>query len=527
MRARAPGRSAPSSAMAVAMAAAMTVAVTGRAATAAPLECAALAHHAFPGATIASAVPVAAGAFEPPANAMPGPPGDYAKLPAFCRVSGSLHPSADSDIRFEVWLPASGWNGKFVQVGNGGAAGSIIHASLAEPLARGYAVANNDTGHQGGPADFAWAFGHPEKVTDYAWRSQHALTVTGKAITRARYGQAPRRSYWLGCSTGGRQGLKEAQRFPADYDGIVAGAPASQFMRLMVLSMIQNQAMNGPGHLTPAKVALLHEAAIAACDAADGVTDRVIADPMHCGFDPGALLCREGGPAQCLDAAEVATARRVYAGVVDHAGRELFPGPGAGAELLWAMGGSMQFDIGTNGYRALVAHDATWSNASLDPQVDVARAEQADGGAIVAMDPDLRPFFARGGKLLSYHGTYDGLIPWRNSLEYYEATRARSGAAASDAGMRLFLVPGMEHCTLGEGPYEVDWLGALDAWVTSGKAPDVLAGAHPAVQVSMDGSPPQPRTPYTRPVCAWPAEARYRGTGDVHVAASWECAKPR
>jgi feruloyl esterase len=202
-------------------------AVEPAAASQAPKSCTELAALSLSNTTITAADVVAAGAFQAPTPAFPGAGPDYSKLPEFCRVHGSIKPTTDSDIRFELWLPAENWNGKFMQTGNGGAAGSIVYGSLAEALARGYAVANTDTGHQGGAGDFAWAAGHPEKLTDYAYRAVHELTVVGKALTAARYGKRPERSYWNGCSTGGRQGLKEAQRFPDDYDAIVAGAPAT------------------------------------------------------------------------------------------------------------------------------------------------------------------------------------------------------------------------------------------------------------------------------------------------------------
>src|SRR5262249_18774387 len=236
---------------------------------AAPKSCEQLAALALPDTTIASVEAVAAGAFKSPAPAF-GPGADFSKLPAFSRVTGSIKPSADSDIRFEVWLPASGWNGKFMQTGNGGAAGSIVYGSLAEPLARGYAVANTDTGHQGGGGDFAWAGGHPEKLTDYQYRAVHQPPVVGKAVESGRYGKSPERSYWNGCSTGGRQGLKEAQKYPGDYDAIVAGAPASNWSPLMALSISIQRNMTGPDGLSPGKLGVLTGAALAACDARDG-----------------------------------------------------------------------------------------------------------------------------------------------------------------------------------------------------------------------------------------------------------------
>ena len=279
-----------------------------------PKSCDELAALALPNTTISGVEPVAAGAFKSPVPAFGGPGADFTKLPAFCRVMGSIKASADSDIRFEVWLPAEGWNGKFMQTGNGGAAGSIVYGSLAEPLARGYAVANTDTGHQGGGGDFAWATGHPEKLTDYAYRAVHELTVVGKAVTAARYGKNPEHSYWNGCSTGGRQGLKEAQRFPDDYDAIVAGAPANNWSPLMAFSIEVQRNMTGPDGLGVAKLGVLTTAALAACDARDGVEDRVIGEPRLCTFDPAVTQC--------------AAAKRIYAGVVTKAGTVLMPGTG-------------------------------------------------------------------------------------------------------------------------------------------------------------------------------------------------------
>ena len=278
-----------------------------------PKSCDELTALALPNTTISGVETVAAGAFKSPAPAFGGPGADFSKLPAFCRVMGSIKPSADSDIRFEVWLPAEGWNGKFMQTGNGGAAGSIVYGSLAEPLARGYAVANTDTGHQGGGGDFTWANGHPEKLTDYQYRAVHELTVVGKAVTSARFGKSPVKAYWVGCSTGGRQGLKEAQKYPNDYDAIVAGAPASNWSPLMALSISIQRNMTGPDGLAAGKLDVLTAAALAACDARDGVTDRVIGAPKMCTFDPASTQCAARKTERCLTPTEVAAAKRIYA----------------------------------------------------------------------------------------------------------------------------------------------------------------------------------------------------------------------
>jgi len=492
-----------------------------------PLDCEALAHLKVAHTTIATAELIAPGAFKSPA---PGgfPPGDFSKLPAFCRVAGSIHPTGDSDIRFELWLPVTGWNGKFVQTGNGGAAGSIVYGSLADPLARGYAVANTDTGHQGGGGDFGWAVGHPEKMTDYAYRAVHELTITGKAITAQGYGRAPKQSYWVGCSTGGRQGLKEAQRFPRDYDAIVAGAPASNWSPLMATSILIQRNL-GPGGLGLDKLSLLREAAIAQCDALDGVQDRVITATAQCRFDPAILQCQDGATQHCLSASEVDAAKRIYRGVVAQDGKVLMPGPGPGSELQWAAYASPQFGIGSNYFRNVIAHDPNWKPASFDIDRDLALAEQADGGAAAAMDPDLSTFIAHGGKLITYHGTTDGLIPYGNSVNYYNSVVAKLGAKKTHQGVRFYVVPGMDHCAGGEGAFAIDWLGALESWVEKGRL-DTLPATHPAPPAAPPagppGAPPRPGKVFTRPQCAYPEVATYQGTGDTADAASFHCRVP-
>ena len=493
------------------------------AAATSPKSCADLAALSLPNTTITGTEAVAAGAFKSPTPAFPGFTADYTKLRAFCRVTGSIKPSADSDIRFEVWLPADGWNGKFMQTGNGGAAGSIVHASLADALERGYAVANTDTGHQGGGGDFSWVSGHPEKLTDYAYRAVHELTVVGKAVTAARYGKNAERSYWNGCSTGGRQGLKEAQRYPEDYDAIVAGAPASNWSPLMAFSILTQRNMTGPEGLVASKLAVLTEAAIAACDARDGVADRVIGAPKMCAFDPASTQCGAGKTEACLTAPEVAAAKRIYAGVVNKTGEVLMPGTGPASETLWAAYASPQFAIGMSYFRNAVANDASWDPATFDVDADVARADAQDGGAANAMDPDLSAFIARGGKLITYHGTADGLIPYGNSVNYYESVVAKLGADAVKDHVALYLVPGMRHCGGGEGAHVVDWIGALEEFDRTGKVPSALHASHPASQTGAPGAPVGPGKAFTRPVCPYPQVAKYEGQGDEVDAASWQC----
>ncbi|HVY63594.1 MAG TPA: tannase/feruloyl esterase family alpha/beta hydrolase, partial [Gammaproteobacteria bacterium] len=290
---------------------------------------------------------------------------------------------------------------------------------------------------------------------------------------------------------------------------------------LMASSILAQKNLTGPDALGVDKLPLLKEAAIAACDATDGVADRVIGRPAACKFDPAALQCAAGRKDMCLTPTEVAAAKRIYAGVVNKAGEVLFPGTGPGSEPLWGAYASPQFSIGTSYFRNVVAHDPTWDPATFDVDTDLARAEAQDAGAGKAMDPDLSAFVARGGKLLTYHGTTDGLIPYGNSVNYYNSVVAKLGADKVQDHVALYLVPGMDHCAGGEGAFAVDWLGALESWEASGKPPASLPGAHP---VPPAGAPGAGGKPFTRPVCPYPQLPKYKGAGDEADAASWECA---
>jgi feruloyl esterase len=438
---------------------------------------------------------------------------DFGSLPAFCRVAGTIAPTPDSDIRFELWLPLEGWNGRFLQAGNGGAAGSLVYGSLFMPLARGYAVAHTDTGHRGGGGDFSWAVDHPERLIDYQYRAVHELTVAGKALTGTYYGRPPQSSFWLGCSTGGRQGLKEVQRFPGDYDAVIAGAPANNWSPLMAFSVHAQRELQATGTL-PAKLGMLRSAAIAACDGTDGVIDGVITSPESCSFDPASLECGSADASDCLTAEEVAAARRLYAGVMDGQGQVLMPGTGPGSEPAWAAYVSEGFRIGSDYFRNVVASDPAWSVAEFDVERDLARAEDFDAGAADAMDPDISAFVDRGGKLMLYHGTTDGLISYRNTVNYYTSVVSALGTESANDHVRLYLVPGMDHCRGGNGAHEVDWLGAMEQWVEDGDPPENLTGRNPGRE---------DQAAFSRPVCAYPEEPVYDGAGDVTRAGSFSC----
>ncbi len=383
-------------------------------------SCESLAALALPNAKITSAKIVAAGAFSQPAGR--GAVAAAASLPAFCRVEATLRPSVDSDIKIEVWLPASGWNGKFQGVGNGGWTGSIAYAALGEALRRGYAAASTDTGHVGGSGEFA--LGHPEKLVDFGWRAVHEMTVQSKSVVNAFYGSAPQRSYWVGCSSGGKQGLKEAQKFPADYDGIVAGAPANYWTHLVTQSLWVAQAtLKDPASSIPReKYALIHDAALAQCDANDGVRDGVIENPARCPFDPKALLCSNGDGPSCLTAPQVAAAQRIYAAAKNpRTGQDIFPGMAVGSEKGWAAlaGGPRPLGIADDHYKFVVFKNPEWDFRTLDFDKDLESADRIDRDfGLNAYDPDIKAFAARQGKILMYHGWNDQLISPVNSINY-------------------------------------------------------------------------------------------------------------
>jgi feruloyl esterase len=478
-------------------------------------SCDQLAALALPGTTITLAQPVAAGAFTPP---RPGPfpgPTSYNRMPAFCRVAATISPVPGSAIRMEVWLPAEGWNGKFVGVGNGGFSGEIWYVSMAEPLIRGYAVAGTDTGHEGGGADATFGIGQPERLIDFGWRAVHEMTVKSKAIAAAHYGRGVRHSLWLGCSSGGRQGLKAAQRFAADYDGISAGAPANNWIPLMAHATRLQRILTDPViGLKGPHLARIKQAAIAACDARDGVTDRVVEDPRSCAFDPSRLQCGTDSTATCLTPRQVEAVRSVYSGV-RAGGTLLMPGPTPGGEPLWGAFTPNAFPIGVNYFRDLVLKDQTWDVATFDLERDIPRAMAADVGDFMTTKADLREFFARGGKLLLWHGWTDGMIPAENSVDYYQQVLAASGPDARN-GARLFMLPGVDHCAGGEGPDQLDALGVIDAWVEGGKAPERVVARKQLKDGAMR----------SRPLCAYPQVARYKGTGSTDDEASFECRAP-
>jgi feruloyl esterase len=446
-------------------------------------------------------------------------------LPPFCRVTATLTPSRDSDIKMEVWLPAPraagapdnpGWNGKLQSVGNAAWGGVIPYAALTAAVAGGYAGAANDTGHVGNTAKFVP--GHPEKLIDYGYRAVHEMTVAAKAIVTAFYEAPIRRAYWNGCSTGGRQGLVEALRYPADYDGIIAGAPVNDRTHQLTWELWIAQAVHRSeaSYIPPAKYPALHRAALEACDARDGLKDGLIDDPRSCRFDPAVIQCSAGDGASCLTAPQVEAARQIYSpAVAPSTKQEIFPALQPGSELGWgSLAGPQPVAEAVEFFQYVVFNDPAWDYKTLSFDTAAGLADKAAASVLNATDPNLKPFFDRGGKLLMYHGWNDQFVAPVNSINYYTSVlnAPATRGTATDA-IRLFMAPGMNHCRGGDGPNTFDAIGALDRWVERGQAPDRLDASH-----ARDG-----KIDRTRPLCAYPTVARYNGTGSIDDAVNFTC----
>jgi feruloyl esterase len=494
--------------------------------------CTALATRSLPNTRITAAQAVTNGAFT-----VPGTTNSIANLPGFCRIAGAIAPTSESEILFEVWLPLDKWNGKFAGVGNGGWAGSISYPQMSEQLRRGYATASTNTGHPAGPGFDAAKFGvdKPEQLVDFAYRSHHETAVKAKDLTQALYGKAPDRSYFIGCSSGGYEGLMEAQRYPADYDAIVAAVPANNFTRLMAGDLDWTlAALQDPASLLslPA-LSLLHRRTIAACDATDGVTDGLIEDPRQCKFDPGTLACAAGqDSATCLTGPQIEAARRIYAGPKNPtSGETLYPGLARGSEPFWVMRDPANpFPIPISFFKWMVFGDPAWDWKTYkftDPASfqAFAKADAKYAPIMNATNPNLREFKQRGGKLLQYHGWNDQLISPYNSINYYESVLGFFGAGQGDRAetlrdvqsfYRLFMVPGMTHCGGGIGPNTFDMQAALEQWVERGIAPDRVITTR-VVNGVIDR---------TRPLCPYPQVSTYKGQGDTNDAANFECRAP-
>lgn len=490
-------------------------------ASAAPVACERLASLRLSNASITFAGEVAPGAFTlpPPADPARGnPPAAVravAALPTFCRATATSRPTSDSEIKVEVWLPVSGWNGKLQAVGNGGWAGTIPYAAMATALAGGYAAAGTDTGHSTQGASFA--LGHPEKLVDYAHRSLHELAVHAKAVVNGYYGSSPRVSLWNGCSTGGNQGLTLASMYPTDFDAIIAGAPPDPRARLHAVRVLAHRIVHRtPGsYIPPDKYRILHEAVMNACDARDGVKDGILATPQSCRFDPKVVQCKGADVASCLTAEQVETARALYSDVKHpRTGEVLYPPLlQPGSELMWGtLAGPQPYVNAVEPYKFLVAKDPAWDPASFHPERDI-EAMDRDGAVLNTVTPNLKPFFARGGKLLMYHGWNDQQVPATSSINYFTRVLDAVGKNTAGTSIQLYMVPGMNHCQGGVGTDNFDKVAAIEEWIASGKAPSQIVARHVT-----DG-----KVDRTRALCPYPQVPVYKGSGSTEDATNFAC----
>jgi feruloyl esterase len=485
-------------------------------------SCRELAALTIPDVTINGASEIPSGTFTPPGSKVP------VIVPAFCRVEATARPTHDSAIKVEVWIPAfDGWNGKFQGVGNGGYQGSISYAAMATALRRGYATASTDTGHTGD--DVIFGKDHPEKVIDFGWRAIHLMTDSAKLVVRNAMGRFPDKSYFVGCSSGGHQAMSEAQRFPDDYDGIVAGAPANNRIRQTFgfsWSWSATHRADGTPILDQASLATVTKAVVAACDARDGLKDGLVEDPRKCPFDPATLACGAGtNGSPCLTKEQVDAVKKVYDGAKHpRTGEQIFTGwprgsEGFGESAIQSWGQYITTPkepsrIGV--FRYFLFHDPNWKLSSLDYDRDLAYAEERIPH-LAAVDRDLSPFKKSAGKLIMYAGWLDPVVPPQDNVAYYEAVAKKMGGYDKTRDFfRLFVAPGMGHCAGGPGPNQFDALGALEQWVEKGVAPDTLIASH-----STAG-----KVDRTRPLCPYPQVARYKGTGSIDEAASFTCVAP-
>lgn len=461
------------------------------------------------------------------ANLVPG----SANAPEYCRVTGQILP----EVRFEVSLPTA-WNGRFYMTGNGGYAGESLDSpqrarQRETAMRRGMAFAITDTGHDASAEPLATFAVHSQKLLDYAFRSLHVTAVTAKRVIEAYYGVEPRRSYFEGCSTGGRQGLILAQRFPEDFDGIIAGAPVLNFTGTMVNYAACLQAMEA-NPIPYGKLAGLAERIYQRCDGADGLADGLIEDPRRCDFQPARDLkrCPEGSDAaDCFTQGQISTLERIYGDLYSQ-GRRIFPGWPVGAEIAgpdgrsgwdnwivrrdggrptWALFAETFFR-----YMAFPQKDPAYTPAKFDLEKDPARLEWIHS-VLDATETDLTRFRHRGGKLLMYFGWADPALNPRMGVEYYENVKERMGASTPEF-FRLFMVPGMFHCGGGVGTSTFDLLGPLIEWVEKGVAPDRIDASRVV----------QGKTVRTRPLCPYPQVARYNGSGSIDEAANFTCRLP-
>jgi feruloyl esterase len=493
--------------------------------------CEALASKSFPGMKIISATSVPAGPFTVPGG---GARAATVQTPAFCRIAATV----GVEVNFEIWMPAQ-WNKKLLGVGNGGLAGSISYAPMVKPLQEGYATSSTDTGHKGASSDDAsWAAGHFERIVNLADRGVHLMAEADKILLKAFYGAQPTHSYFNGCSLGGHEALIEAQRYPADFDGIIAGDPANNWTHLYMGGHLYSAvATDGDAYIPAEKVHILADAVNNACDALDGVKDGVLNDPRRCHFDPSTLICKGADTSACFNSAQVDAIKKLWTGLRLANGQQIYPGLMPGGEAGpggWAnwitgkeAGKSGHANLGFPALRYFLFEDPNWDfrtfrfDATDGFDSDVEYLDSKLGPLFNAVNPDLTAFKAKGGKMIQYHGWSDPDITPLNSINYYESVAKAQGGDIqglknTQEFYRLFMVPGMQHCSGGPGATTFDMLDSLDRWADKGIAPEKVI----ASKVT-NGAVER-----TRPLCPYPQEARWNGAGSTDDAANFSCKLP-
>jgi feruloyl esterase len=509
--------------------------------TAAPVfaavTCESLINLNLPNTTITSSQLITTSPFQPP----PSPDMGYGTrtyspisgLPSFCRVTGSVKPTPESDVEFEVWMPVSGWNGRYQGVGNGVFWGSIQYSALAAGLLRGNAVSSTNAGHWGGNA--LWAVGHHQLLLDFA-NGFHYMAVASKPIIAAFYGTPAKYSYFTGCSAGGKQALWESQRYPEDYDGYLAGCPAHYESRLNwghawngVGFLLDDGLSIGPGGIPEAKYPWLVSAVLAKCDSIDGLTDNLIQDPTKCDFDPASVQCTGADANTCLTAPQVSALKRFYGGPKNpRTGGQIFPGYPPGTDPLWYQYTPKGLGI-AQFFQGMVFNDPTFNALHSDFDTDVARSDALIAGILDAMDPNYAALKTRGGKIMHWHALYDqNISPYSSTFFYNKVINAMGGLSNTQDFYRLYLAPGIRHCGGGPGPFNLtpspkqdaqhDLQTALEQWVEQGLPPERVIASHTT------GSPAV--VDRTRPLCAYPEIAAYSGNGSIDDAANFTCVPP-
>jgi feruloyl esterase len=483
------------------------------------------------GITITSAVSVPAGSFTLPGAAA----GTTVQVPAFCRVAATV----DREVRMELWMPRQ-WNRKLLAAGNGGMAGAILFAPMVKPLQLGYATSNTDTGHQAAAnTDGEWALGNYERVVNFGDRATHLMAEADKVILNAFYNAQPAHSYFNGCSQGGHEAMIEAQRYPNDYDGVIAGDPANNWTHHYIGGHLwMALAVDGDGYMPADKVQILGDAVNNQCDALDGIKDGVLNDPRRCKFNPETLLCKGSDTSKCLTGAQVAAVQKIWSGPRTPEGQQIYPGLVPGGEAGpggWAgyisgsgPGKGRHTTVGMAFFKFMVFDDPNWDfrtfrfTASDGFDSDIDYTDSKLGALFNAVNPDLSQFKARGGKLIHYHGWSDPDISPLNSINYYESVLKAQGGDVHGLHntaefYRLFMVPGMWHCQGGPGATSFDMIEPLDQWADKGIAPEKVIASHITNGV----------VERTRPLCPYPREAQWKGTGSTDDAANFVCALPK